>query len=77
MRNTRNQRLDIVEGSTPSKTEKTAHIGEAGNVEAPVPTTTERINRTLSGVARDKRTKGGSGGSGWRVITATLKKSKR
>jgi hypothetical protein len=52
---TKNKRLDLVEGSTPSK--KTAHTTGAGNVEAPAPTTTERrIVRALSGAAREERT---------------------
>jgi hypothetical protein len=76
----KNQRLDLVEGSTSSKMEgektvvragagnvealppmilrekKNAQRGGAGNVEAPAPTTTERIDRTLSGSIWDKRT---------------------
>jgi hypothetical protein len=33
-----------------------AQRGAAGNVEVPAPTTTERIDRTLSDVAGDERT---------------------
>jgi hypothetical protein len=36
--------------------QKTAHRGESGNVKAPAPTYTDRIDRTLSGAARDERT---------------------
>jgi hypothetical protein len=42
---TKNERLDLVEVLTPTKTEKTAHRGGAGNVEAPSPTATERSDR--------------------------------
>jgi hypothetical protein len=39
----KNQRLDLVEGSTPPKRKKkTAVRGGASNVKAPVPTTTDR-----------------------------------
>jgi hypothetical protein len=42
-------------GNDPLQNEKkTAYRGGAGNVEASAPTTTDRINRTLSGVARDE-----------------------
>jgi hypothetical protein len=43
---------------------RTAQRGGAGNVEALAPTTTDGIDRSLSSVARDERTKGGRG-SGW------------
>jgi hypothetical protein len=40
---TKNKKTDLVEGSTPSKTEKAlADIAGAGNVEAPAPTARER-----------------------------------
>jgi hypothetical protein len=66
--------LDIVEWTTPSETKKkNKQRGEAGKVEAPAPTTTERIDRTLSGAARDERARGRSGGSGCRIITANKK----
>jgi hypothetical protein len=55
MQDTKNQRLDLVEVSTPSKTEKdSVQRGGASNVEALALTTTERINRTSSGTAQDE-----------------------
>jgi hypothetical protein len=54
----------------PPKQKKNAHRGGAGNVEALTPTTSERTDRTLSGVTWEEYMQGGSGGSGWRVITA-------
>jgi hypothetical protein len=55
-----NQRLDLVEGSTPSKMKKkkkkTAVIGGAGNVKAPVPTTTDRKRGLYQGAAQDECT---------------------
>jgi hypothetical protein len=69
--------LDIVAGSTPSKTGKeTAGRAGAGNLEAPAPNDTERkkkkektttlkdLNKEYQGVARDERPQGGSGCSG-------------
>jgi hypothetical protein len=54
------------------KKKETAQRGEAGNVEALATSLLrEVINRTLAGVTQDECTLGGSGGSGWRVITAT------
>jgi hypothetical protein len=40
----------------PKRKKNIAQRGGAGNVEAPALTTTERIDRTLSGVAREERT---------------------
>jgi hypothetical protein len=51
----------------PKRGGKTSHREGASNVEALVPTTTERIDMTLSGVARDERPQRGSGCSGWRT----------
>jgi hypothetical protein len=49
--------LDVLEGVDPLKNgKKTAHRGGAGNVEALASTTTERIDKTLSGVAQDEHT---------------------
>jgi hypothetical protein len=54
---TKTQRLDLVEGSTPSKMKETAHTGGTGNVVAATPPLLgEVIERTLSGVAQDERT---------------------
>jgi hypothetical protein len=61
LRDAKDQELDLVVGSTPSKTEKyTAGRAGGGNVEAPTPNVTERkkkkdnnngegIDRTISG----------------------------
>jgi hypothetical protein len=62
-----------VEGSTSFKTKrkkKTVVTAGDGNVEAPAPNGTktnsaEGIDRRLSSVARDERTKGGRGGNCW------------
>jgi hypothetical protein len=62
-----NQELSLVEGLTPSERKITANRGEAGNVEALAPNTTERIDRILSGVAREKRPQNGSDCSGWKI----------
>jgi hypothetical protein len=48
--------LTLWRGRPPPKRKIAAHTGAAGNVEAPAPTISERINRTLSVVARDNRT---------------------
>jgi hypothetical protein len=41
-------KMVLVKGSTPSKKKKKpAHRGGAGNIEAPAPTTTEGINKTI------------------------------
>jgi hypothetical protein len=59
-----NQGLDLVEGSTPSKTEKeTAGRAGAGKVEAPAPNDRMRERRPYQGAAQDERPQGGSGGS--------------
>jgi hypothetical protein len=65
-------------GRPPPQTEKrTAQRGGAGSVEAPALITTERVDRTLSGVIRDECIKGGSGGSGWRVNTVKREREKK
>jgi hypothetical protein len=52
-----NKELDLVQWSTPSKTGKIiAQRRGVGNLKTPAPTTTEIINTTLSGAARDERT---------------------
>jgi hypothetical protein len=44
----KNDGLDIVEGSTPSETEKeTAHRGEAGNIRVEAPATQDSIALTV------------------------------